>query len=71
MQFEGLYAYLLQMYYNRTTSGFNGGKHQTFTVYYKRNDNDGNSEWTAFERTYSDHGQNMYTSAEIQPVTSK
>jgi hypothetical protein len=49
-------------------SGFNGGKNQTFTVYYKRNDNDGNSKWTAFDRTYSDPGQNMYTSAEIQPL---
>jgi hypothetical protein len=49
-------------------SGFNGGKNQTFTVYYKRNENDGNSKWTAFERTYSDPGQNMYTSAEIQPL---
>jgi hypothetical protein len=49
-------------------SGFNGGKKQTFTVYYKRNDNDGNSKWTAFERTYSDPGQNMYASAEIQPL---
>ena len=49
-------------------SGFNGGENQTFTVYYKRNDNDGNSEWTAFERTYSDPGQNMYASAEIQPL---
>ena len=49
-------------------SGFNGGKNQTFTVYYKRNDKDGNSKWTTFERTYSDPGQNMYTSAEIQPL---
>ena len=49
-------------------SGFNGGKNQTFTVYYKRNDNDGDFEWTAFERTYSDPGHNMYTSAEIQPL---
>ena len=49
-------------------SGFNGGKKQTFTVYYKRNDNDGNSKWTAFERSYSDPGQNMYTSAEIQSL---
>ena len=49
-------------------SGFNGGKNQTFTVYYKRNDNDRNSMWTAFETTYSDPGQNMYTSAEIQPL---
>ena len=49
-------------------SGFNGGKNQTFTIYYKRNDNDGNSKWTAFERTYSDPGQNMYISAEIQPL---
>ena len=49
-------------------SGFNGGKKQTFIVYYKRNDNDGDSEWTAFERNYSDPGQNMYNSAEIQPL---
>jgi hypothetical protein len=49
-------------------SGFNGGKNQTFTVYYKRNDKDGNSKWTTFERTYSDPGHNMYTSAEIQPL---
>ena len=49
-------------------SGFNGGKNQTFTIYYKRNDYDGNSEWTAFVTTYSDPGQNMYTSAEIQPL---
>jgi cellulase/cellobiase CelA1 len=49
-------------------SGFNGGKNQTFNVYYKRNDNDGNSGWTAYVTTYSDPGQNMYTSAEIQPL---
>jgi hypothetical protein len=49
-------------------SGFNGGKKQAFTVYYKRNENDGNSNWTAFVTTYSDPGQNMYSSAEIQPL---
>jgi hypothetical protein len=49
-------------------SGFNGGKNQTFTVYYKRNDNDENSKWTTFERNYSDPGQNMYASAEIQQL---
>ena len=49
-------------------SGFNGGQNQTFTIYYKRNDNDGNSEWTAFVTTYSDPGQNMYISAEILPL---
>jgi hypothetical protein len=49
-------------------SGLNGGEKQTFTVYYKINDNDGNSKWTAFARNYSDHDQNMYTLAEIQPL---
>ena len=49
-------------------SGFNGGKNQTFTVYYKRNDNNGNSKWIAFERSYSYPGQNMYVSAEIQQL---
>jgi hypothetical protein len=32
--------------------GFNGGKTQTFNVYYKRNDNDGKSKWTTFVTTY-------------------
>ena len=49
-------------------SGFNGGGKQAFTVYYKRNENDGNSKWTAFGTKYSDPGQNMYTAAEIQPL---
>ena len=49
-------------------SGFNGGEKQAFTVYYKRNENDGNSKWTAFGTKYSDPGQNMNISAEIQPL---
>ena len=49
-------------------SAFNGGKKQTFTGYYKKNDNDVNTKWTTFERNYSDPGQNMYAAAEIQQL---
>ena len=49
-------------------SAFNGGKKQTFTVYYKRHDNDVNNKWTTFERNYSEPGHNMYASAEIKQL---